>query len=161
MSEGLTKAAERLARELLSRSLTISVAESCTGGMAAGTLTDVAGISGTFKLGIVAYSDGAKVGVLGLDGEMLAANGAVSGETAAAMAKAIRRMGATDIGVGITGIAGPSGGTPGKPVGLVFIGAATASGHLCREFRFVGSRRKIREAAVRAAMELVQEVVRQ
>ncbi len=85
MSEGSTRSAERLARELLSRSLTISIAESCTGGMAAGTLTDVAGISGSFKLGIVAYSDGAKVGVLGLDGEMLAANGAVSGETAAAM----------------------------------------------------------------------------
>ena len=159
MNKGVRSAAERLARELLSRSLTISLAESCTGGLAASVLTDTPGISKSFKLGITAYSNEAKVGVLGLDAGMIAARGAVSGKIAAAMAEAVRRIGATDIGVGITGVAGPSGGSPDRPVGLVFIGADTASNKLCREFHFGGSRREIKEASVRAAMELVLEVI--
>ena len=151
--------AERLVGELLARSLTIAVAESCTGGLLADLLTDVAGISESFMLGVIAYSNEAKSAVLGLEGGVLAADGAVSAATAAAMAGAVRRLGATDIGVGITGIAGPSGGTIQKPVGMVYIGVDTASRKACREFHFEGSRREIKESASLSAMELVLEII--
>ena len=156
----LSVMAERLAGELLARSLTIAVAESCTGGLLADLLTDVAGISGSFMLGVTAYSNEAKRAVLGLDGGVLEADGAVSAATAAAMALGVRKLGETDIGVGITGIAGPSGGGPRKPVGLVYVGVETPARRTCSEFRFEGPRRKIKEAAAYSAMKLVLETIR-
>ncbi len=159
MSEKMHQVAERLSEKLLSRSLSISVAESCTGGLVADTLTNFAGISKSFKLGIVAYSNEAKVGILGIDGNMIAAKGAVSRKTSAAMAEAIKRIGKTDIGIAITGIADPSGGSSFKPVGLVFISVETPSKKLWREFRFKGSRREIKESSAKAALELVLEAI--
>ena len=159
MIEGLRQVAERLTKKLLSRSLTISVAESCTGGLVTDVLTDFAGISKSFKLGIVAYSNEAKVAVLGIAGDTISAEGAVSKETAIAMAEAARKIAKTDIGIGITCIAGPSGGSPRKPVGLAFIGVDTTSKKCCREFHFKGTRRKIKEAAAKAALELTLEAI--
>ncbi|MHB1126234.1 MAG: competence/damage-inducible protein A [Bacillota bacterium] len=106
---------------LVSRGLTLSVAESCTGGLLAHCLTNVPGSSRYFQMGVVAYDNRWKTDILGVDPQLIATRGAVSEEVAMAMASGIRRLAKTDIGVGITGIAGPGGGAPEKPVGLVYI----------------------------------------
>lgn len=113
---------EAVAQLLFQQGLTIAVAESCTGGLLAHRLTNVSGSSNYFQLGTVVYHNRWKEELLGVPGKVLADKGAVSFEVAEAMAKGIRAKGGTDIGIGITGIAGPLGGTPQKPVGLVYLG---------------------------------------
>lgn len=107
---------------LLEKNLTVSAAESCTGGLLSSRLTDLPGSSAYIKLNFVTYSNEAKIKMLGVPGEILNKYGAVSEQTGAAMAQGVLKVAETDIGVGITGIAGPGGGTSEKPVGLVYIG---------------------------------------
>ncbi len=134
---------------------TIAVAESCTGGMISAALTRRPGSSASFLLGIVCYSNRAKNRMLGVPAATLARYGAVSSQTARIMAAAVRRIAAADIGIAVTGIAGPSGAVPGKPVGTVFIAQACARGVRCRKFLFRGSRSAVRRQARDTALRLL------
>ena len=148
---------EQLAARFADRGYTLAVAESCTGGSLAAAITDLAGVSLFFMGGVVSYADEVKQSLLGVPAEVLVAHGAVSEPTARAMAEGIRgRLGA-HVGVGITGIAGPGGATPTKPVGLVFIAVATPEGTRVRRDVWPGSRADIRRASVNAALELTLE----
>lgn len=116
---------EIVGKLFLEKKLTVSVAESCTGGLVSSRLTDVSGSSAYIKLNLVTYSNEAKVRMLGVSEEILKTYGAVSEQTAAAMAEGARKVSETDIGMGITGIAGPTGASSTKPVGLVYIGISS------------------------------------
>lgn len=150
---------EELAREvvsaLLDRGLTLATAESCTGGGIGHALTAVPGSSGAYLGGVISYTNGVKEKLLGVPHDMLETLGAVSPETAQAMAQGVRAAIGADLAVSVTGLAGPDGDGSGKPVGLVYIGCATAADTLVREFHFPGSRRQVREQAVCAALELL------
>jgi nicotinamide-nucleotide amidase len=150
---------EILGAMLAERTLWIAVAESCTGGLIASRLTDVPGSSRYVERGIVSYSDAAKTELLGVSKEMLMAHGAVSEPVAIAMAEGIRARARTDIGVGVTGIAGPDGGTPEKPVGMVCIAASSAAETRVRTFRFVGGREMVKFQASQAAMDMVRRML--
>ena len=136
---------------------TIGVAESCTGGLLGGRLTDVAGSSDVFLGGIIAYDNIVKVRELDVPGEMLRQHGAVSEPVAAAMAEGVRRRLSVNIGVGITGIAGPGGGTPDKPVGTVCLAVAGPADTRPRRTIFPGSRPEVRARAVQAALFMVRQ----
>jgi nicotinamide-nucleotide amidase len=137
---------------------TLAVAESCTGGLLAGRITDVPGSSDYFVEGRVTYANAAKMRVLGVPAELIRRFGAVSRPVAQAMAKGIRQQAGTTWGAGVTGIAGPGGGTPGKPVGLVFIALASQKRAFCRRYQFTGDREAIRERTVVAALDLLRRV---
>lgn len=140
----------------------LATAESCTGGLLAGRITDVPGSSDYFQEGVVAYANEAKADLLGVPHKLIEEHGAVSAEVAEAMAIGIRRRAQANIGISITGIAGPDGGTEEKPVGLVFIGIADEDEASARKFLFPGDRQLIRELSVKAALDLVRRrVVRQ
>jgi nicotinamide-nucleotide amidase len=126
------------------KGITLSLAESCTGGFVAKRITDMPGSSGYFLEGAVTYSDSAKTRLLGVGPQILAEKGAVSSEAAMAMARGMRKQSGSDIALAITGIAGPSGSTPEKPVGTVFIALATGSGCQAKMYRFAGNRVEIR-----------------
>lgn len=134
----------------------IAVAESCTGGMISAALTAAPGSSAYFRLGIVCYSNRSKNRLLGVPSLTLARHGAVSSQTARIMAAAVRRIASSDIGISVTGIAGPSGAVPGKPVGTVFIALADSRGVRCQRFLFRGSRAGIRRQARDAALALLE-----
>ena len=119
--------AERLQAVCLATGLRVAFAESCTGGRVGDALTDVAGSSGYVAGGVVAYDDGAKEALLGVPRDVLAAHGAVSAQVALAMAEGARTRFATNLAVSVTGIAGPGGATPGKPVGLTYVAVADAA----------------------------------
>lgn len=138
---------------------TVGTAESLTGGLVAATLTDVPGSSESVAGGVVSYAEDVKRGVLGVGRETLALCGAVSEETACAMAEGARRRLGCDIAVSATGIAGPGGAEPGKPVGTVWIGRADAALTCARCFHFPGTREQVRLLAVRAALEFVLEAL--
>jgi PncC family amidohydrolase len=154
-SESLGQLVERLQSLCLERNLTVATAESCTGGLIAKLITDVAGSSGYFLGGIVSYSDEAKIGLLGIREEELAAHGAVSAQVARAMAIGARHRVGADLAVSVTGIAGPGGGGAAKPVGLAYVAVADANGADVRRFLWSGDRVAVREAAARAALELL------
>lgn len=118
------------------RGLTVATAESCTGGMVAAAITDVAGSSAVFETGLVTYSNEAKARLLGVPAELLERHGAVSNEVAVAMAEGARRAAGADLAVSITGIAGPGGGSKEKPVGLVHFACASRLGTVHAEHRF-------------------------
>jgi nicotinamide-nucleotide amidase len=147
---------------LRERRLTIAVAESCTGGLLASRLTDVPGSSEYMERGAVCYSNRSKVEVLGIPASLIESHGAVSEEVAAAMARAVRDGAGTDIGIGITGIAGPGGGTPGKPVGTVCIAVILRKGSAgepvswVRTFPFVGGREMVKFQSTQAAMNMLR-----
>ena len=147
---------EVVAALIIERKLALAVAESCTGGLLAARLTSVPGASAFLERGYVTYSNQSKVELLGVDPAVLASAGAVSAETAAAMAAGARRAARCDIGVGITGIAGPDGGTPEKPVGLVFIATVGSAGDRVRRIHFPGSRERVRFLASQAALEMLR-----
>lgn len=135
---------------------TLATAESCTGGLLAGRLTEVAGSSDYFIEGVVSYANAAKIDLLGVPRELLEAHGAVSEQVAEAMAAGIRARAGTTFGIGITGIAGPGGGSEEKPVGLVYIALADANESKAQRFVFPGDRQFIRSLAVNAALDLVR-----
>ena len=141
---------------LTERGLTLSVAESCTGGQIASRITDVSGSSAYFERGVVTYSNRSKVEVLGVPEELLTRTGAVSKEIAEAMALGIRARAGTTFGLSTTGIAGPTGGTSDKPVGLVWIGIADERGTLAVKQTFGGQRSLVKERASQAALELLR-----
>ncbi len=142
---------------LRERGWTIGVAESCTGGLLGGRLTDVAGSSAVFRGGVIAYDNDVKVSALDVPAEWLHLHGAVSEPVAAAMAEGVRRRLAVDIGVGITGIAGPGGGSPDKPVGTVCLAVAGPVASWSRRTIFPGSRPEVRARAVQAALFMVRQ----
>lgn len=132
----------------------IATAESCTGGLVAHRIVTVAGCSEYFLGGVIAYSNALKESFLGVPRGMLEAQGAVSRETALAMARGIRAASGADVGVSTTGIAGPTGGTPTKPVGLVYIACVTPESEACEEHHFAGERLENIEYAANAALAL-------
>jgi nicotinamide-nucleotide amidase len=136
--------------------LTLGTAESCTGGLVAERLTRVPGSSDVFRGAIVAYADEVKERELGVPAEVLRERGAVSAETAAAMATGVRERLDVDVGVSVTGVAGPGGGTEEKPVGLVFIAVSAPSGERTIEFNYPADRKSIRSRAAAAALHLVR-----
>lgn len=150
---------EQLAAALLARKQTLATAESCTGGLVGAALTALPGSSAWYLGGVVAYANELKIRLLGVPPDILAAHGAVSLETARAMAAGARAATGADFAVSITGIAGPAGGTPEKPVGLVFIGVAAPHGTATFKHHFSGSRADIRQAATETALRHLLEAV--
>jgi len=140
------------------RGLTLALAESCTGGMIAMRVTAVPGASDVFLGGVVCYANAVKRDVLGVSQEILDRHGAVSAPCAVAMAEGARKRLGADIAVSVTGIAGPGGGTPEKPVGLVFIGISTSSVAEAVRHVFPGDRQSIRQQAADAAFALVEHL---
>jgi nicotinamide-nucleotide amidase len=154
------RATPELVLDLLrERGLTLGTAESCTGGLVAARLTGVPGSSSVFRGGIVAYGNEVKHRELGVPDAVLEAHGAVSAETAAAMAAGAREALGVDVAVSVTGVAGPDGGTEEKPVGLVFLHAVGPDGELARRLDFPGDRETIRLRATVAALHLVRRLV--
>ena len=146
---GSREAAERLSAALTARGLGIATAESCTGGLVAKTITDLPGSSACFVGGVVAYANDVKVRQLGVDPDLLASRGAVSRAVAVRMARGALDRFPADVALAVTGIAGPGGGTPEKPVGTVWMAVALADGSArARRFRFGGDREAVRERSV-------------
>ena len=148
---------EEIARFLLERKWWIATAESCTGGLVAHTLTNIPGSSAYFRGGVVSYSNEVKMKVLGVKRETLEQYGAVSEQTAREMAEGVKNLMEVDVAVATTGIAGPGGGTPEKPVGLVYIGLATPEGVEVKRFLFNGDRLYNKEQFCNAALNMVLE----
>jgi nicotinamide-nucleotide amidase len=148
-----------VAGALIARGLTIATAESCTGGLLAARLTDRPGSSAYLLAGLATYSNGAKHSVLGVPTELIERFGAVSAEVAEAMAEGARSQVGADLGVGITGVAGPDGGTQDKPVGLVHFCVVGPQSRLARRVRIPGTRSGVRTRAVTVAMHLVHSVL--
>ena len=144
---------------LVARSLTIGAAESCTGGLITSRLTDIAGSSRYVMQSVVTYSNEAKTTLLQVPSEMIDTHGAVSEPVALAMADGIRASAHVDVGVGVTGIAGPGGGTPEKPVGTVAVAAVTARATRSRVFRFSGEREQVKFQASQAALDMVRRML--
>ena len=155
-AEGAMTMEDVVAARLLERGLKIAVAESCTGGLLAKRLTDTPGSSRYFERGYVTYSNASKVGLLGVTAEELAMHGAVSEAVALQMARGAAERAGVDFGVGITGIAGPDGGTTDKPVGTVFVAIHDAAGTVARLLKMTGSRAAIRERATQTALDMVR-----
>jgi nicotinamide-nucleotide amidase len=148
---------EALVGQLLrERKVTLAVAESCTGGLIASRITDISGSSDYFERGVVSYSIAAKEQILGVPQAILGAFGAVSLSVARAMADGVRRLSGTTFGLATTGIAGPTGGTPEKPVGLVCIALAWDGGDVAREYRLHGGRELIKYRAAQMALEMLR-----
>ena len=151
---------EEVVGELLAdRGLTVAAAESCTGGLLTSRLTDVPGSSRYVRHGVVAYANEVKTAVLHVEPALLEAHGAVSEPVARAMAEGMRRLAHADIGVGITGIAGPGGGTPAKPVGTVAVAVAAPGEMRSRLFRFFGERELVKFQASQAGLDMVRRVL--
>jgi nicotinamide-nucleotide amidase len=157
-AEGSETMEDVVGRALTTRKMTIAVAESCTGGLIGHRLTQVPGSSNYLDRVLVCYSNEAKMELLDVSKVILARHGAVSPEVAAAMAKGVRERSGTDVGLSVTGIAGPGGGTAQKPVGLVYVGFdAKGAGVLAKEFRFHGPRDTIKLRASQAALNLLRQ----
>jgi nicotinamide-nucleotide amidase len=138
---------------------TLSVAESCTGGLISFLLTRNSGSSSYFILGLVTYSNEAKNRVLKIPSSLILKKGAVSKEVALRMARSCRKIAKTDLGLGITGIAGPTGATVNKPVGTVFIAVSGSRADLCKKFRFKGNRGEIRKQAALKSLEILKKFI--
>jgi nicotinamide-nucleotide amidase len=147
---------EVVARELTMRHATIATAESCTGGLLAERLTSISGSSAYFLGGVVSYSNTLKSAWVDVPAEIIESRGAVSSEVAVALADGIRRRTGATLGIGITGVAGPTGGTPEKPVGTVHVAIADASGSKERGVHYPGERDRIRRQASQTALDLVR-----
>ena len=145
-----------VARILQKKKLTVAVAESCTGGMIAKQLTDIPGSSDYFLGGVVAYSNDLKTKMLQVDDQIIAQHGAVSPEVARLMAESIRSSTGAHFGIGTTGISGPGGGSPEKPVGLVYVSLATPEKTVIHKYHFLPERQRHREMTTQAALNLVR-----
>ena len=147
---------ETVGKLLTEKKLRIAVAESCTGGLIADKITDVSGSSNYFERGVITYSNQSKTELLGVTEEVIKLRGAVSKEVAEAMAIGIRRIAKTDIGISTTGVAGPTGGTTEKPIGLVWIGYSDSESTFAMRFHLGDQRKRVKERAAQAALELVR-----
>ena len=156
----MEKTMEEIVVKLLAdRGFTITCAESCTGGLLSGRIINVPGVSDVYKAGFITYSNKAKRNLLGVKKNTLKKYGAVSKQTAREMAAGAAKAAKADVAVAVTGIAGPDGGTPEKPVGLVYIGCSVKGKVTVKKCRFSGNRGQIRESAVVAALKLVRKCV--
>ena len=144
---------------LVAKGLRVAAAESCTGGLITSRLTDVPGSSRYVDQSVITYSNEAKTELLGVPSDVLKAHGAVSEPVALAMAEGIRVRAGAGVGVGVTGIAGPTGGTPEKPVGMVVAAVVTASERRCRTFRFFGDREQVKFQASQSALDMVRRLL--
>jgi nicotinamide-nucleotide amidase len=134
---------------------TLAIAESCTGGLIGDRLTNIAGSSAFFLLGIIAYDNAAKTKLLGVPPALLKKYGAVSAPVASTMAKGVRKILKTDYGLSVTGIAGPGGGSKNKPVGLIFIAVSTRQKTIVKRFLFKGTRIAIKNKASQTALKML------
>ena len=157
--DSLVRLVEQLQQRCVAAGLTVATAESCTGGLIAKLITDVAGSSRYFRGGVVSYSNEAKTELLDVPEEQLAAHGAVSAQVARAMAVGVLRRTAADLAVAVTGISGPGGGSAAKPVGLTYVAVAGMDAAEVRRYLWSGDRSANREATARAALELLLERV--
>jgi len=144
---------------LIKKKKNIAVAESCTGGLLSNLLTQIPGSSKYFILGIVAYSNQAKENILKIPRNIIAQKGAVSNNVAGLLAKSVRLIAKTDFGIGVTGIAGPGGGSKEKPVGTVFIAVDSKNKTICKKFNFSGTRLSIRRKSALKALELLKGLI--
>ncbi len=142
---------------LTEKKLTLATAESCTGGLIADRLTDIPGSSAFLERGVVTYSNEAKIDLLGVPEAVIAEFGAVSEQTAKLMAEGVRRLAGTDLGLSVTGIAGPAGGSEQKPVGTVYIALADRAGTICRHFAWRWDRRRIKVISSEAALIILKD----
>jgi nicotinamide-nucleotide amidase len=145
---------------LIVRKLTLALAESCTGGLISNRITDVTGSSATMLMGVVSYSNESKIEKLGVPKELLEQYGAVSEQVAKAMAEGIRKSAGSDIGVGVTGIAGPEGGTKEKPIGLVYVALANKEGTQVQRHQFIGSRKTIKLRTSQVALNMIRTSIK-
>jgi nicotinamide-nucleotide amidase len=152
---------EAIAALFIQQRLTLALAESCTGGMIAQRITSIPGSSRYFMEGAVTYSNAAKTRQLGVDATLLVEKGAVSSEVASAMAKGVRQAAGSDLGLAVTGIAGPDGSTDDKPVGTVFISLAAPDGCWTKRFQFSGSRDEIRTITAWTALDWLRRYLLQ
>ena len=150
---------EQIVEKLKQKNWKITTAESCTGGLIAGTLVNVAGVSDVFKEGYITYADEAKQKLLGVEKEALERFGAVSPQVAEQMAKGAAKAALAEVAIAVTGVAGPDGGTPLKPVGLVYIGCVIPGRVIVTENHFKGTRREIREMTVETAFRQLLEAL--
>lgn len=148
----MKQSAEKLVNKLREKGLHIATAESCTGGMVSAAVTSVAGASEIFDGGVVSYANKVKHRILGVSEETLAEHGAVSEECAREMAEGVRRLMGADIGISLTGIAGPGGGTAEKPVGTVYLGVSDKNETYALRLSLSGDREAIRQESVKAAL---------
>lgn len=156
-AEGRDTMEDVVGRELATRGLTVALAESCTGGLIGHRLTQVAGSSAYVDRVAVCYSNRAKTEMLGVPADLIARQGAVSRDVAAAMARGIRERAQVSVGLSVTGIAGPGGGTEAKPVGLVYVGLDGGTGQpITKEFRFHGDRTVVKQRSSQAALDLLR-----
>lgn len=152
---------EQIVGDLLrQRNATLAVAESCTGGLIGGRITEVAGSSKYFSGGVIAYDNHVKIRQLGVAASLITRHGAVSAEVARAMAAGVRKRFQTDYGLSVTGVAGPGGGTPEKPVGTIWLGLAGPNGTVAGKLTIPGGRRhEIRAQTVRQALEWLRRIL--
>ena len=155
MDDSVQNLEEKVGELLSQRGWTLAVAESCTGGLLGHRITNVSGSSAYFEGGVISYSNEAKEAVLGVPREILIEHGAVSKETALAMARGARRVLGTDLAVSVTGIAGPGGATAEKPVGLAYIALAAEGAELCDKHVWQGDRAANKEQSAEAALKLI------
>ena len=146
---------EKLLKAMLKNKLTLSIAESCTGGLLSHRITNIPGSSKVFLLGITAYSNEFKNKILKVPLKVIREKGAVSAEVVKAMAEGIRALAQASLGIGITGVAGPDGGTKEKPVGTVFIGLSTNKETFVSKFNFSGNRLEIKRKSTEKALEII------
>jgi PncC family amidohydrolase len=151
----LKKIVRQIHNRLLSQAKTISVAESCTGGILSSQLTSLPGSSSYFLLGAVTYSNKSKEMTLGIPIKIIARYGAVSHQVARLMAQNVRKKTHADLGLSITGIAGPTGTTPAKSIGTVYICLSEKNKNICRKFNFSGNRENIRKKSTQSALRLL------
>ncbi len=148
---------EKIVHKLLEKGYTVTTAESCTGGLLAGRILNVSGASCVYNEGHITYSNEAKERLLGVSHETLMQYGAVSEQTAKEMAEGAAKAANAEVGLSTTGIAGPGGGTPEKPVGLIYVGCHVVGETFVKKCRFQGNREENRNAAVEAVLELLWE----
>ena len=158
LPEELITRAARVVQLLTEKKHTLALAESCTGGLIASCITSVSGSSAVLERGFITYSNRSKTEEVNVDANLIIQHGAVSAEVAAAMAIGARKVANTDVGLSVTGIAGPSGGTADKPVGLVFLALSNKDNVDVRRFQFSGDRDEIRRQAVVKALSMLVSV---
>nr|HID60159.1 CinA family protein [Desulfobacterales bacterium] len=157
MKEKRNSIEEEVGQLLTSLKITIAVAESCSGGLICHRLTSVSGSSRYFERGIITYSNRSKVEMLGVPEDIIDKHGAVSRETAVAMAEGVRRLASTDLGLSVTGIAGPTGGSPEKPVGTVFMALSSKEKTVWKKYLFEGDRASVTWKTSEMALVQIRE----